>query len=136
MNQLKALFASLLVTGLVAAVMFVIGASAVLSRPVATVNAASNVSAVTNNTAAASSAETQQLRDLVNQYQAREKQLRAQLDDMNQQLNEKDQQLAQANTQLEQANQQIGQFQNLLEALQERGVIQITADGRIRIPAR
>jgi septal ring factor EnvC (AmiA/AmiB activator) len=135
MNQLKALFASLLVTGLLAAVMFVIGASAVLSRPAAPVNAASNVSAVTNNTAA-SSAETQQLRDLVNQYQAREKQLRAQLDDMNQQLNEKDQQLAQANDQLAQANQQIGQFQNLLEALQERGVIQITADGRIRIPAR
>jgi peptidoglycan hydrolase CwlO-like protein len=141
MNQLKAVFASILVTGLIAAVMVVIGGSALFSKPAVAVSAASNVSAVSNSTS--NSAETQQLRDLVNQYQAREQQLRQQIDDANKQLDEKDQQLSQLNQQLSEANQQvdqttqqIGQYQNLLQALAQRGIIQITDDGRIRLPSR
>lgn len=128
MKQVQAIIASLLVTGLIAGVMVVIGGSALFSRPTVSVSAASNAAVVSNNDANAG-AETAQLRDLVNQYQTREQQLRAQLDDLNKQLDEKDQQLAQANLQVQ-------QYENLLQALQERGVIQITPDGRIRIRTR
>jgi septal ring factor EnvC (AmiA/AmiB activator) len=129
MNQFKAIVASVLVTGLIAGVMVVIGGSALFSRPALNVSAASDAAVVSNHDIADASADTAQLRDLVNQYQAREQQLRAQLDDLNQLLDEQDQQLAQA-------NQQLQQYQNLLQALQERGVIQITSDGRIRIRTR
>ncbi len=143
MNQLKAILASVLITGLVAGVMVIIGGSALFSRPAVAVSAASSGAAIVSNTSGNTFADTRQIDDMVNQYQAREQQLRAQLDDLNKQLDEKDKQLAQMNQQLSQANaqadqatQQIGQYQNLLQALAERGVIQITNDGRIRIPTR
>lgn len=129
MNQFKALVASILVTGLIAGAMVVIGGSALFNRPMVSASAASDGAVVSNTNAADVAADAAQLRVLVNQYQAREKELGAQLDDLNKQLDERDQQLAQANQQLE-------QYQNLLQALQERGVIQITADGRIRIRTR
>lgn len=143
MNQLKAVLASILVTGLIAGVMVVIGGSALLSRPAIAVSAAPSNAAAVSDTAAGNSAETEHLRDLVNQYQSREKQLRAQLDDLNKQLDDKDNQIAQANqqwsdanAQLDQTTRQIEQYQNLLQALAQRGVIQITDDGRVRIPSR
>lgn len=136
MKQLQAIVASIVVTGLIACVTVVIGGSALFSRPAVSVSAATNAETVSSNAAPDASADTAQLRDLVNQYQGREQQLRAQLADVNKQLDEKDAQLSQANAQLDGANQQIQQFQNLLEALQERGIIQITGDGRIRISSR
>lgn len=124
MNQVKALLASILITGLVACVMLAVGWSALFSRPAVSVGAASNAS----STSAKNTNETE-LRALVNQYQAREQQWRAQLAEANQQLDEKDQQLAETNRQVE-------QLQNVLQALAQRGIIQISADGRIHLPSR
>ena len=135
MNQLKAIFVSFVITGLIAGAMVIIGGSA-LFAPSNPVNAASLNTSGALDLSADAPADVQRLEDLVNQYQAREQQLRSQLDDLNKQLDEKDQQLAQSNAQVDQATQQIGQYQNLLQALAERGVIQITSDGRIRIASR
>jgi len=129
MKQVQAILASVLVTGLIAGVMVVIGGSALFSRPAVSVSAAPNAAVVSHSDTANSDADAAQLRALVNQYQAREQELRAQLDDLNKQLDEQNQQLAQS-------NQQVQQYENLLQALQERGVIQIMSDGRIRIRTR
>ena len=67
-----------------------------------------------------------QLQDLVSQYQDREQQYQQR----EQQLKD---QLAQANAQIQQDQQMLQQVQRLLGALQQRGLITITNDGRIMI---
>ena len=67
-----------------------------------------------------------QLQDLIAQYQDREKQYQ----DREQQLQD---QLAQVNAQLQQNQQAVQQAQLLLNALQQRGLIRVTNDGRIFI---
>lgn len=78
-----------------------------------------NITAVDSNPA-----QVQQLQDLVNQYQAREQQYQQR----EQQLN---QQLQQAIQQRDQANAQAQQYQQVLLALQQAGIIRIASDGRI-----
>lgn len=125
MNRFKALVAATLVTALIACGMLAVGMSAIRDRPlVAAASAAENTSAISGGNE--SGAHVQQLQNLVQQYQAREKQYQSQLQDLNQQLD-------QANQQLDGANAQVSQYEQLLQALQARGVIQITADGRIRV---
>jgi len=63
--------------------------------------------------------QVQQLDNLVQQYQQREKQYQAQLDIAAQRLNE--------------ADQQVQSYQQLLDELQQRGVIRITQDGQVFI---
>jgi peptidoglycan hydrolase CwlO-like protein len=67
-------------------------------------------------------AQINQLQDLIKQYQSREQQYQAELSKLSQQLSD--------------ANTQVNQLQQVLMALQERGVIQITRDGRIFIAGR
>lgn len=124
MNHLKALIASLVITGLIACGMFAIGINALMNQNTAPLNdapIAQNASAVTTDSSAPtpSAARIAQLEDLVRQYQAREQQ---------QQQSEQELQL-----QLDQANTTLQQYQNLLTQLQARGLIQITNDGRIMI---
>ena len=65
-------------------------------------------------------AQIKQLQNLIAQYQDREKQYQTELARVTQQMND--------------ATAQADQLQQILVALQQRGVIQISADGRISIP--
>ncbi len=65
----------------------------------------------------AEQAQIDQLQKLVADYQAREAQYQAEL--------------ASAGQQLQQANSQVQQYQMILMALQSRGLITVTSDGRI-----
>jgi uncharacterized protein YlxW (UPF0749 family) len=113
MNRLKALIASLFITLLVACAMFAIGINALGNRNAVPLNNAPIAQAVAASSATgANDAQVKQLQDLVAQYQAREQQYQQQLD---------------------QANQQLQNYQAILNALQQRGIIRVTTDGRVLI---
>jgi len=105
MKHISALFAALLITGLIGLGTLAIGVNALVNRnTVAIQNSPADAAALAP---AASSPDTQQLQQLVNQYQA----------------------------ELDQANFQIQQYQSLLVALQQRGLIVIGQDGNVYIPS-
>ncbi|HZQ08188.1 MAG TPA: hypothetical protein VFD70_16510 [Anaerolineae bacterium] len=116
MKHLKAFLAASLITGFIACAMFAIGMSAIF-RNSTPVNAASDAS----NTVSTDNLDANQLRNLVNQYAARERQYQSQINNLN--------------NQLDAANQQLAQYRNLLQILQQRGILQILANGQIRIRA-
>lgn len=118
MKRFQALIAATITTALVVLGVLVIG-----------VNAASNPDSVPVSDSPASSTlatpaqaptRIDQLQSLVSQYQDREQQYQAEISSLSQQLSD--------------ATQQAQQLQQILIALQQRGVIQITRDGRIFIP--
>lgn len=127
MKKFAAILAALLITVCIGLAMFALGANALLNpNGAAFASAPGNSNTTTSgsnvNSALASdpnAAQVKQLQDLVAQYQQREKQYRDQLN--------------QARQQLGQASQQIQQYQNLLEALQQAGIIQIQGE-QIFIP--
>lgn len=126
MNHLKAFIAATVITALVACVMLVIGINAIRnSPPVSASTLSSNASVVTGN-ASANSDDVNQLRATINQYQQREKQYQQQLNDLNQQVDT-------LNQQLDEANQQVSQFTDIMQQLQQYGLIQIDANGTIRV---
>jgi peptidoglycan hydrolase CwlO-like protein len=125
-KQLIALLAALLTTACVGGSMLAIGGVA-LFNPNGTTPANSQVQAAqVIDTSASQQSQIQQLQALVSQYQAREQQYQARDSQYQQQLD-------QANAQIQGAQQQMQQIQALLNALQERGLITVTADGRIYI---
>ncbi len=143
MKTLPAILFALGITAVVAIVMVVVGANALVNpNTVPVTNApSSNVAAASFNSnsqasdppSSSQSAQTAQtaqsqqlaqLQALVTQYQNREKQYQSELNQAIQQLNN-------ANSQLQQDNQEIAQFQQLLQAMQQDGLITITSDGRI-----
>jgi peptidoglycan hydrolase CwlO-like protein len=125
-KQTMAALIALLMTVCVGASIFVIGGTALLNQKGGAVsNSASQTSGQLVKTSAQPS-QLDQLQSLVSQYQDREQQYQQR----EQQLQ---QQLAQANTQIQQDQQMVQQVQMLLGALQQRGLIQITNDGRILI---
>lgn len=71
-------------------------------------------------------AQVVQLQSLVDQYKAREQEYQTREQQYQQQL-------AAANTKLQQEDAQLSQFQMLIGALQQKGVITITGDGRVFI---
>ena len=77
-------------------------------------------------TTGANQAQVAQLQSLVAQYQAREQQYRVRERQYQDQLN-------QAATQLQQTNAQLQQYQQILTALQQRGIIRIGSDGSIQL---
>lgn len=114
---------ALLITVCVGASLFAIGGAALLNKDTVPISdSPSQAPAVTSS----QSDQLGQLQALVTQYQDREQQYQAR----EQQLQ---QQLAQANTQIQQDQQTLQQVQMLLAALQQRGMIQLTNDGRILI---
>ena len=112
-----AVLIAFIVTACVAASIFAIGGAALLNQNgVPASNSPAQVSAADSPGQADQVA---QLQSLVTQYQQREQQLQDQL--------------SQANAQLQQDQQMLQQVEMLLGALQQKGLIRLTNDGRIVI---
>ena len=117
-RQIPALLAVFLITGFMALTMSVVGVNALFNK---------NSVPVVNSTAAnPDQAQVAQLQDLVKQYQAREAQYQQREKDYQQREQQYQQQVAQATSQMQQ----------LLLALQSRGLIQVQSDGNIMITGR
>ena len=110
-KTIPALIAAVLVTGLLAGVMFLVGQDA-FSTSTARAEAAAASTPVPADTVA-------QYQQIVDQYKARETQYQAQIDQATQQINT--------------ASQQIQQYQSLLEQLQSSGLITIARDGTVTV---
>jgi peptidoglycan hydrolase CwlO-like protein len=122
MTRLKALIAAAVTTALIGLGVLTIGVNAA-SNPDSVPVSDSPVAAATVSTSAPSAqlqTQIDQMQNLINQYQDREKQYQAEISSMSQKLSD--------------ANVQVQQLQQVLVALQQRGVIQITRDGRIFVP--
>lgn len=125
MRQFPAIVAAFVMTAVVGVAMVGVGANALFNtntRPTLNSPASSSSTNVSNSTNNAAAQEIQQLQAQVQAYQTRDQQYQSQLNTLIQQVN--------------QENQQIQGFQQLLAALQARGVIAIQADGTILIPRR
>ena len=122
-KQFVALLAALIMTACVGGSLLAIGGVA-LFNPNGTAPANSQAQVADPN--APQQLQIQQLQSLVAQYQVRDQQYQAR--DVQYQ-----QQLDQANVQVQQSQQQMQQIQALLTALQQRGLITLTSDGRIFI---
>jgi peptidoglycan hydrolase CwlO-like protein len=117
---------AVLMTACVGTSVFAIGESALLNQNgVPPANSAKQASTAADMSVSQGS-ELDQLRSLVSQYQDHERQYQAR----EQQLQD---QLAQANAQIKQDQELVQQVQRLLGALEQRGMISITNDGRILI---
>ncbi len=129
MKKAPAIIASVLVTLVVAAAMVLIGANALLNPNSTAVSASAANPAPVDTSAVkdpASQAVVQQLQSQITQYQQ-------QLNQAKQEINQANQQLKSEGTQLQQANAQLSQYQQLINALQQAGVIQIGSDGSVTI---
>ncbi len=123
MKHIPALFAALIMTGIVGLAMLGIGANALLNQNTApTLNSASAAGSGAVSNVANSSSQVQQLQARVSEYQSREQQYQSQLQNLQQQVS--------------QEQQQVQIFQQILGELQARGVIAIQGDGTILIPRR
>ena len=119
-KQYTALLVAFAVTICMGAGMLLVSGSALLNKnglPVANSPAQVTATAQANS---AEQAQIQQLQSLVTQYQTREVKYQNEL--------------SSAGQQLQQANDQLRQYQMLLAALQNRGVIRIDESGRVSIP--
>ncbi len=119
-KQHTALLIAFFVTVCMATGMFLISGSALLNKnglPVADSPAEATATAQVKS---AEEAQIQQLQTLVAEYQTRETQYQSELQN--------------AGRQLEQANAEIRQYEMILMALQNRGMIMIDSSGRITIP--
>jgi septal ring factor EnvC (AmiA/AmiB activator) len=117
MKRIQAVIAAVMITGLVGLGMLAIGVNAALNpNTVAVSNAPGDPPAPA---VAATSSQTQtqinHLQDLIAQYQNREKQYQAELN---------------------QADTQLQQYQALLAELQRRGLIRVNSDGSIQLRQR
>jgi TolA-binding protein len=114
-KRLEAMIAAVIVTGIIGACILLVGASALLNpNSVPASNSADEPAAVANLTAGdpQTLAQVNQLKDIVGQYQNREKQYQSQID---------------------QLNGQVKQLQGIMTELQRRGVIRILNDGTIQL---
>jgi len=125
-KQVTAILFALLITACVGIPIFVVGGAALLNKNGVPVSDSSPQVSMVSNTNISGQDQAAQLQDLISQYQDHEQQYQQR----EQQLQE---QLAQANAQIQQDQQMIQQVQMLIGALQQRGLISITPDGRIRI---
>ena len=126
-KSFMALLIALLVTVCLGAAMFAIGGAALVNKNGVP---ASHSPVQASNTLALNSAQQTdqvgQLQGLISQYQDREQQYQ-------QREGQLQQELTQANAQIQQDQQTLQQVQMLLGALQQRGLIRLTNDGRIVI---
>lgn len=125
-KRLGALLAAVLTTACIGVAILAVGGAA-LFNPTGTAAAQSPAqAAAVVNTSGDNAAQLQQLQALVGQYQAREQQYQAREQQYQQQLQAE-------SGQIQQAQQQMQEIRSLLLALQQRGLISITADGQIVI---
>lgn len=131
-KQLPAFLAAILMTAIIALAMVVTSVNALFNKDgVNPVNAVTTTpgSAPVTSSSAADQAKIQQLQARIDEYAQREQQY--------QQREQQYQQLLQSNQdQVQQATRQVQQIQQLLSALQERGLIRIQEDGSIVIRGR
>ncbi len=113
-----ALLAALVITLCISAGMFLISANALMNKNSVPVANSSAQATATAQVQSAEQAQIQQLQDLVAQYQTRETQYQNELQNAGQNI--------------QQARDQIRQYQLILQALQQRGYIEID-DGQIFI---
>ena len=125
-KQSMAILIALLMTACVAASLFAIGGAALVNKNGVPASNSSSEAAVVSDTNLSQPDQIAQLQDLVSQYQDRENQYKQR----EQQLQD---QLSQATAQVQQDQQMFQQVQMLLGALQQRGLITITNDGRVVI---
>jgi hypothetical protein len=122
MKRLQGFIAATFITAIVAVGTVGIGVNA-LSNPnsVAVSNSPAQATQATQVSSKAASdqpaAQIEQMQNLIKQYQSREQQYQTEIKSLSQKLSD--------------ANAQADQAQQILQALQERGIIQITRDGRI-----
>jgi biotin-(acetyl-CoA carboxylase) ligase len=119
MKRLQGLIAATFITALVAVGTVGIGVNA-LSNPNTVAVSNSPAQAAQVSTAAApdpSAAQIEQMQKIINQYQSREQQYQTEIKSLSQKLSD--------------ANATADQARQVLDALQQRGIIQITQDGRI-----
>lgn len=122
-----AVLIALLVTACLAAPMFAISGAALINKNgIPASDSPPGPPGSTEMSPAGQGDQVRQLQSLLAQYQDREQQYQQR----EQQLRE---QLTQANAQIQQDQRAFQQVQVLLEALQQKGLIQLTADGRILI---
>ena len=113
-----AFLAAFLMTAVIALAILSLGANALLNKNALPVQAASlSDQPASGDQVTVDQASIDQLQNLVEQYQARELQYQTELQ--------------QAADQLNQTNAELQQYQQVVNALQESGVIQIRQDGRI-----
>ena len=125
-KRFSAILTALLITVCIGASILAIGGGALLNRNTAPLVDSSSQVSLISNSSSSQQGQVTQLQDLVSQYQDREQQYQLR----EQQLKD---QLSEANTQIQQDRQMIQQVQSLLGALQQRGLITVTNDGRIFI---
>ncbi len=130
-KQIKAILAAMLITGMVAIFITVIGVNAMTNKngtvvsnsPQSALSAASPSSALTPDQQISQlQSQVSQLNAEISQYQSREQQYQTALSSDNQQLS--------------QASSEIQMIQQLLGYLQNHGLIQITSDGQILVTGR
>ena len=133
MKAFPALLFSLAITAIIAFAMFIVGGNALLntnSLPLLNSPAASGASNASVPSSdpklAAAEQHIADMQKLIDQYQARENQYQTELQQAAQKIND-------ANAQLDQTNQQLQVFEQVIMALQQRGVIRITQDGHIQL---
>jgi len=125
-RHIRAILAALLMTGLIGLVTLALGANALVSKNVVEVQSAPGISQSLPQ-GGSDPANLQTIQDLVTLYQAREQTYLSE-------LNQAAQQLDKANTQIQQDQIQLQQYQSLVGALQNAGLIRIASDGQILVP--
>ena len=119
MKKLRGLIAATFVTAIVGLGIVGIGVNAV-SNPTSVAASNSPTTAAQASTSTATdqaAAQIQQLQNLIKQYQSREQQYQTEIKSLSQKIAD--------------GNAEVSQAQQVLQALQERGIIQITRDGQI-----
>ncbi len=122
MKRFRGLIAATFITGIVAVGMVGIGVNAISNTntvPVSDSPAQAVQSTQVSTKAAAdqTTAQIDQLQNLIKQYQSREQQYQTEIKSLSQKLND--------------ANATADQARQILQALQDRGIIQINRDGQI-----
>ena len=112
-RTLPALVAALSMTVFIGLAVLALGLNALFNKNISTVQAAT----LPEQSTVADQATNQDLQSLVSQYQEREVQYQDQLQQASNQINE--------------ISQQNQQYRQLIQALQNAGVIQITQDGQV-----
>jgi TolA-binding protein len=130
-KQLPALVAAILMTAFIALAMIVTSANALMNKNTVdpSNSASASTSAATDSIPSANQAQIKQLQDRINVYAQREQQYQQREQQYQQKL--QDNQLR-----VQQAAAQLQQIQQLLSALQDRGLIRIQNNGTILITGR
>jgi peptidoglycan hydrolase CwlO-like protein len=123
-----ALTAAFLITLVLSLGMFVIGASAALNKNSVPLKDSPGSTSVTEGSGATSApTKVDQMQNLISQYQQREQQYQQREQQYQDQVNSTQQQVTQLDAQLQ-------QYQQLLQYLVNRGIIQVDQQGRIFLP--